>query len=337
MLGHIDCDISLKHDKQYKQYEFQGRLKKETKQNVKTLNKKWFLNNLEIPIKSPNSYLNWENLIYHILFPYSLNCCNRERFNILYKHCKTNGDELDVLRYLWFGEKLLKVKNFHTFFVSNEILNAGINTKTSENVLNQIFDYNNYLFLFMLPPNNIFKYLLKNNNGKYDIENAYVGFLTLYINNNEAKLIFGIGNGLTLYFVDLNYLNCLNENAEDIDFEDLSNKYKISEKKVKNISDHNIYTFKNLCSFLLYLIENKPELITTDNTYTSKGFGKNSKPEYKNPSWIGKHYYVKSECDITSKCPHIRTGHFRKQKYGTNNEKEKVIWIEPCFVNYKKE
>lgn len=101
--------------------------------------------------------------------------------------------------------------------------------------------------------------------------------------------------------------------------------------------------FRAFCFNLMLILEKRPELIT-EEINQPKGFGTPPKTKnFKNPIWLGKDYRIQyvsnAQSDDTatgkgsSKSTHFRKGHLRRQKWGKNREKEKVIWIDPVIVN----
>jgi len=101
--------------------------------------------------------------------------------------------------------------------------------------------------------------------------------------------------------------------------------------------------FRAFCFNLMFVLEKRPELIT-EEVNQPKGFGTPSKNKnLKSPIWLGRDYRIqyvsKAQADDAStrkgnpKSTHFRKGHFRRQKWGKNREKEKVIWIDPVIVN----
>lgn len=99
--------------------------------------------------------------------------------------------------------------------------------------------------------------------------------------------------------------------------------------------------FRTFMFNLMYALENNPELFSEQSSTTikNKGFGYNSLNEtkYRTPIWLGKHYKIRRKSSsgkqYSTKSPHFRKGHLRKQKYGKNKTKEKIVWIKPVLVN----
>ncbi|MFW6359392.1 MAG: hypothetical protein ACOC0N_09315 [Chroococcales cyanobacterium] len=117
--------------------------------------------------------------------------------------------------------------------------------------------------------------------------------------------------------------------------------------ELTNLEQENEVTFLNkfraFCFNLMFVLEKRPELIT-EEVNQPKGFGTQQKTnKFKTPVWLGKEYRIKyiseTQSNDTStgkgspKCTHFRKGHFRRQKWGKNREKEKLIWIDPVMVN----
>lgn len=96
---------------------------------------------------------------------------------------------------------------------------------------------------------------------------------------------------------------------------------------------------------LMYILEHKDEYFEEIQMLTTsgKGFGyssnKSQESKYRSPIWLGKNYRInqvkskKSPKNTSSKSPHFRKGHLRKQKYGKGKQKTKIVWIKPLFVN----
>jgi len=128
---------------------------------------------------------------------------------------------------------------------------------------------------------------------------------------------------------------------------DLKSSHLKNLQELTNLEQENEITFLNkfraFCFNLMFILEKRPELIT-EEVNQPQGFGTQQKTNrFKNPIWLGKEYRIKyiSETQSTEtnagncrpKSTHFRKGHFRKQKWGKNQEKEKLIWIDPVMVN----
>lgn len=88
-------------------------------------------------------------------------------------------------------------------------------------------------------------------------------------------------------------------------------------------------------ALIMALVTKNVEKETTSNKRAKLGIGKKENREYEYITRINLPHNLQAEYNATGRTikPHLRRGHSRHQHYGQGNEKIKMIFIQPVFVN----
>jgi len=284
----------------------------------------------QVPYKSPSTYSNWSSEVLVFLAksfdPYS---------------------RIDkVSNYAVYVACSLLDYNFPTYYVSQELALALWNTSSEF----QVSELNIALpaVMFMIPHNTIFT-PDGDSLSTVGIASSRKSERLRRVYENSGDCLIG-ASGFLKEDIDQSYwYGFHNEScALGNPVEDSYKEYSLNHLgELTNLEQENEVTFLNkfraFCFNLMFVLEKRPELIT-EEANQPKGFGTQQKTNrFKNPIWLGKDYRIKYISETESndasmgkgrpKSTHFRKGHFRKQKWGKNREKEKLIWIDPVMVN----
>jgi hypothetical protein len=102
----------------------------------------------------------------------------------------------------------------------------------------------------------------------------------------------------------------------------------------------NFFDIQNLILQSLMILQTYPEL--SEEVLPSEVFKEGSKhntSSHRLPRWLGggrvrRNYSNETSPTGITVAPHIRSGHWRSQPYGKQNQLRKMIWLRPVWVNY---
>ena len=303
----------------------------EIKRLVRYENKS-LLDILEKPYKSPKNYPKWEYEVLSFLGksfdPYTKDKVNNYAINVA--NCLIDVD-------------------FPTYYVSKELAISLWNTNSSLHTKDLNIAQPSVLFIFPFnciktPENDDLTSIgivsTKKNSSLQELYNYHGNGLlasSLFLRNKNHKTwyIYGIHN--TSSFNQ----GLAQDNYQEYFIDNFGIPVQIEDENETKFLDK----FRSFCFNLMFILEKRPELIE-EVKIQPKGFGNTNKKDFRNPIWLGKDYKIKyvyeksnlqEERKGNPKKVHFRKGYYRRQKYGKDLQKEKIIFIDPVIVNAKKE